>query len=79
MSLNIQSVVEKNTHLQSYIDITNEWLEETHEIRNEIKILQKNEIFEYKGKKYLIDNHFIKYRFKQKETNFATTEPDKFI
>lgn len=71
MSLNIQSVVEKNTHSRSYIDITNEWFEETHEIRNEIKILQKNEIFEYKGKKYLIDNHFIKYRFKQKETNFA--------
>ena len=58
MTLNIQRVTEKNnsivckknTHSRSYIDITNEWLEETHEIRNEIKILQKMKYLSIKEK-----------------------------
>lgn len=56
---------------KSYIDVTNDWLEKTQEINKKIKTFHENEIFEYNGQKYLVDNHYVKYRVKQKEINFA--------
>ena len=56
---------------KSYIDVTNDWLEKTQEINKKIKTFHDNEIFEYNGQKYLVDNHYVKYRVKQKEINFA--------
>lgn len=56
---------------KSYIDVTNDWLEKTQEINKKIKTFHDNEIFEYNGQKYLVDNHYAKYRVKQKEINFA--------
>ena len=54
-----------------YIDITNDWLEKSQENNKRIKTFNKNEMFEYNGKKYLVDNHYVKYRTKQKEMNFV--------
>lgn len=56
---------------KSYIDVTNDWLEKTQEINKKIKTFHENEIFEYNGQKYLVDNHYVKYRVKKKEINFA--------
>lgn len=56
---------------KSYIDVPNDWLEKTQEINKKIKTFHDNEIFEYNGQKYLVDNHYVKYRVKQKEINFA--------
>lgn len=56
---------------KSYINVTNDWLEKTQEINKKIKTFHENEIFEYNGQKYLVDNHYVKYRVKQKEINFA--------
>lgn len=56
---------------KSYIDVTNDWLEKTQEINKKIKTFHDNEIFEYNGQKYLVDNHYVKYRVKQKEISFA--------
>lgn len=56
---------------KSYINVTNDWLEKTQEINKKIKTFHENEIFKYNGQKYLVDNHYVKYRVKQKEINFA--------
>ena len=67
---NLSKVKEKITS-NSYIDVTNDWVEKSKGINKKIKIFQKNEIFEYNGKKYLVDNHYVKYRVKTKEIKFA--------
>lgn len=55
----------------SYIDVTNDWIDKFHETNQKIKTFQKNEMFEYNGQNYLVDNHHVKYRVKSKEINFA--------
>lgn len=55
----------------SYKDITSKWIGNLKNSYKDIKKFQLNEIFEYNGKKYVVDNHFVKYRLKQKEKNFA--------
>ena len=71
LSLNIQRFAQRESTLpkvkekitsNSYIDVTNDWVEKSKGINKKIKIFQKNEIFEYNGKKYLVDNHYVKYR-----------------
>ena len=80
LSLNIQRFAQRESTLpkvkekitsNSYIDVTNDWVEKSKGINKKIKIFQKNEIFEYNGKKYLVDNHYVKYREKTKEIKFA--------
>lgn len=80
LSLNIQRFAQRESTLpkvkekitsNSYIDVTNDWLEKSKGINKKIKIFKKNEIFEYNGKKYLVDNHYVKYRVKTKEIKFA--------
>lgn len=68
--INLTKVKEKITS-NSYIDVTNDWVEKSKGINKKIKIFQKNEIFEYNGKKYLVDNHYVKYRVNTKEIKFA--------
>lgn len=57
--LNIQRFAQRESTLpkvkekitsNSYIDVTNDWLEKSKGINKKIKIFQKNEIFEYNGK-----------------------------
>lgn len=55
----------------SYIDITNQWANISNGNNKETKVLEKNEIFNYNGEKYIIDDHFVKYRTKQNEREFA--------
>lgn len=55
----------------SYIDTTSEWLGNLQKPYEDIKTLQLNEVFEYNGKKFIVDNHHVKYRLKQKEIDFA--------
>ena len=50
----------------SYKDITSKWIGNLKNSYKDIKKFQLNEIFEYNGKKYVVDNHFVKYRLKQK-------------
>ena len=80
LPLNIQKFAQRENNLSkvkeklpsnSYIDVTKNWIEKSKEINKKIKIFQKNEIFEYNGKKYLVDNHYVKYRVKTKEIKFA--------
>ena len=60
LSLNIQRFAQRESTLpkvkekitsNSYIDVTNDWVEKSKGINKKIKIFQKNEIFEYNGKK----------------------------
>ena len=67
---NLMKETEKLTS-NSYIDVTNDWVKKCLEINKKIKIFHKNEIFEYNGQKYLVDNHYVKYRVKLKEIKFA--------
>lgn len=55
----------------SYIDVTNDWIGKSNEANQKIKTFQENEMFEYNDQKYLVDNHYVKYRVKPKEMNFA--------
>lgn len=55
----------------SYIDVTNEWIGKSYETNQKIKTFQENEMFEYNGQKYLVDNHYVKYRVKSKEMTFV--------
>jgi hypothetical protein len=55
----------------SYVDITNQWSDISDVNNKETKILEKDEIFNYNGEKYIIDDHFVKYRTKQNEREFA--------
>lgn len=55
----------------SYIDITKQWTDISNGSNKEMKVLKKDEIFNYNGEKYLIDDHFVKYRTKQNEKEFA--------
>ena len=54
-----------------YIDITNEWLKKSSKNNGKIKILQKNDMFNYKGKIYVVDMHHVKYRMRRKELAFV--------
>lgn len=80
LSLNIQRFAQRESTLpkvkekitsNSYIDVTNDWLEKSKGINKKIKIFKKNEIFEYNGKKYLVDNHYVKYRVKNKRNKIC--------
>lgn len=55
----------------SYVDITNQWSDISDVNNKETKVLEKDEIFNYNGEKYIIDDHFVKYRTKQSEREFA--------
>lgn len=55
----------------SYVDITNQWSDISDVNNKETKVLKKDEIFNYNGEKYIIDDHFVKYRTKQNEREFA--------
>lgn len=55
----------------SYVDITNQWSDISDVNNKETKVLEKDEIFNYNGEKYIIDDHFVKYRTKQNEREFA--------
>ena len=55
----------------SYVDITNQWSDISDVNNKETKVLEKDEIFYYNGEKYIIDDHFVKYRTKQNEREFA--------
>ena len=41
------------------------------DIREHLENLIGAMTFEYNGKKYLVDNHYVKYRVKTKEIKFA--------
>lgn len=80
LPLNIQKFAQIDSNLMKetekltsnlYIDVTNDWVKKCQEINKKIKIFHENEIFEYNGQKYLVDNHYVKYRAKLKEIKFA--------
>lgn len=52
-----------------YVDITNNWFIITNEEATEPKLL--DDIFEYKGKEYKIDDYNVRYEFKKGEKEFA--------
>ena len=54
-----------------YVDVTDDWLDKTQKINKKIKTFRINEVFEYNGGKYKVDNHHVKYRIKQKELEFG--------
>ena len=52
-----------------YKDITNKWL--CHNPKNTIKEYRINEVFTFRKNKYKVDNHHVKYKFRENEKEVA--------
>jgi hypothetical protein len=55
----------------NYENITNEWLRLKENKTPTIKIFNKGEIFNFRGREYVLDNHNLKYEHSTGEENFA--------
>lgn len=54
-----------------YVDITKEWLGDIPNYENKVKQYKLNDTYMYKGNKYKLDGHFVKYSFDEGEDVFA--------
>ena len=52
-----------------YKDITNKWL--CHNPKNTIKEYRINEVFTFRKNRYKVDNHHVKYKFRENEKEVA--------
>lgn len=55
----------------NYGNITNEWLRVKENKTPKIKIFNKGETFNFRGRKYVFDNHNLKYEHTTREKDFA--------
>lgn len=61
-------VSSNNSNLKN---ITSNWLNNPSKFREEVKIFKNGEVFKYNGNDYVVDGHYVKYRTKERERNFA--------
>ena len=61
-------VSNNNSNLKN---ITSNWLNNPSKFKEEVKIFKNGEVFKYNGNDYVVDGHYVKYRTKERERNFA--------
>lgn len=56
--------------MNNYIDITNKWLGNKPNQINKVKMYNLGDTFLFRGKKYKLDNHYVKYNMNNNELTF---------